>query len=76
MTTTYGHQDNPFPPDEPAFPRCPVCGAECESIYLIRTADHDTEIVGCDMCYNPDSYPGEDVTESDPWEEPRCMEDY
>lgn len=76
MTTTYGHRDNPFPPDEPAFPRCPVCGAECETVYLIRTADHDTEIIGCDMCYNPDDYPGEDVTESDPWEEPRCMEDY
>lgn len=43
MTSFWGHQDNPFPPDEPRRPRCPVCGEECEAIYLIGT-----EIIGCD----------------------------
>lgn len=66
MTSFWGHQDNPFPPDEPAFPRCPVCGAECETIYKIRTASRVTEILGCDMCYNPGDFPGEDVQEDDP----------
>ena len=26
MTSFWGHQDNPFPPDEPRRPHCPVCG--------------------------------------------------
>lgn len=43
--TTYGHQDNPFPPDEPDYPICPVCGEECERIYK-----NGNEILGCDNC--------------------------
>lgn len=68
---SYYTRDNPFPPDEPRRPRCPVCGEECGTIYLIGTA-----IIGCDMCYNSDDFPGEDVQEDDPWEDSRCMEDY
>lgn len=71
MTSFWGHQDNPFPPDEPHRPRCPICGEECEAIYLIGTV-----IIGCDMCYNPDDFPSEDVQDDDPWEDCRCMEDY
>lgn len=71
MTSFWGHQDNPFPPAEPRRPRCPVCGEECEAIYLIGT-----EIIGCDMCYNPGDFPGEDVQEDNPWEDSRCLEDY
>lgn len=76
MTIFLGHKDNPFLPDEPSFPHCPVCGEECETIYKIFTASHSTEIIGCDMCYNPGDFPGEDVQEDDPWEDSRCMEDY
>lgn len=71
MTTFWGHQDNPFPPAEPRRPRCPVCGKECETIYLIGTT-----IIGCDRCYNNDEWKDEDVTEDDPWEDVRCMEEY
>lgn len=45
MTSFWGHQDNPFPPDEPRRPRCPVCGEECETIYR-----KGNEILGCDNC--------------------------
>ena len=31
---------------EPAYPICPICGEECETIY--KNKDH--EIVGCDEC--------------------------
>lgn len=75
MTSFWGHQDNPFPPDEPRRPRCPVCGEECETIYFILVK-FGTQIIGCDMCYNTDDFPGEDVQEDDPWEDCRCMEDY
>ena len=43
--TTYGHQDNPFPQDEPDCPICPVCGEECETLYR-----QGNEILGCDNC--------------------------
>lgn len=32
--------------EEPAYPRCPVCREECETIYK----DKDFSIVGCDNC--------------------------
>ena len=73
MRSVMGYWD-PERPEEPKdykVPRCPVCGEDCEAIYLIGT-----EIIGCDMCYNPDDFPGEDVQEDDPWEDCRCMEDY
>lgn len=44
---------------EPIYPRCPVCGAECEDIYK----DKDLIIVGCDIC----------VSRTDAWEEPECF---
>lgn len=31
---------------EPTYPRCPICGEECETIYKSK----DYEIVGCDCC--------------------------
>ncbi len=31
---------------EPDYPHCPVCGAECYSVYLNK----DMEVVGCDEC--------------------------
>lgn len=45
MTSFWGHQDNPFPPDEPRRPHCPVCGEECEQMYK-----RGNEILGCDNC--------------------------
>lgn len=30
----------------PEVPQCPVCGAECDTIYRNR----DSEIVGCEQC--------------------------
>lgn len=60
MTSFWGHQDNPFPPDERRYPRCPVCGDECTTIYK-----QGNEILGCDNC----------ITQDDAWEEPACMEE-
>ncbi len=35
------------PVDEDDFvPICPVCGKECDTVYL----DKDDEVVGCDRC--------------------------
>lgn len=44
---------------EPTYPRCPVCGSECETIYK----DRDYEIVGCDVCMNT----------ADAWEVEDCF---
>lgn len=35
-----------YPHGEPNYPHCPVCGSECDEIYL----DVDNEICGCDEC--------------------------
>lgn len=56
--TTYGHQDNPYPPEKPDYPCCPICGQECETIYKI-----DNEIVGCDQC----------MTTRNAWEGTECF---
>ena len=46
------------PPDV-IYPRCPVCGDECEKVYrLEKTA----EIIGCDNC----------VLEYDAYDIPEC----
>lgn len=74
MTSYWGHQDNPYPPRERSHPRCPVCGEDCETIYFIPVK-FGTQIIGCDMCYNPDEWKDEDVQEDDPWEDVRCMEE-
>ncbi len=47
------------PPDLPPMPRCPVCGEECEEVYV----DIDCHVVGCDCCmevYNAIDYFEED----------------
>lgn len=44
---------------EPVYPRCPVCGAECEEIYK----DINFEIVGCDVC----------IRKADAWEAEECF---
>lgn len=39
---------------DPEYPRCPVCGGECETLYKDRFGD----VVGCDYC----------ITAIDAWE--------
>lgn len=56
--TIYGHQDNPYPPEKPDYPCCPICGQECETIYKI-----DNEVVGCDQC----------MTTRNAWEVTECF---
>ena len=46
------------PPPEPPAPRCPVCGAETDTVYLANTG----EAVGCCEC----------LRACDAWE--RCRE--
>ena len=41
---------------EPTFPICPVCGEECEEIFR----DNDLNIVGCDICIEPECFPGKE----------------
>ena len=37
----------PEPPKVKEFiPACPICGKECDTVYL----DADDEVVGCDQC--------------------------
>lgn len=47
---------------EPEEPRCPVCGALCETIYAFK----DFEVVGCDIC----------LTVKDAYDVPECFENY
>lgn len=47
---------------EPDEPRCPVCGAICETIYTFKGAD----IVGCDIC----------LTTKDAYDVPDCFPHY
>lgn len=49
----WGVSDYPTPP-EPQYPTCPVCGEECETIYM----DWIGSAVGCDVC----------IKEMDAWE--------
>lgn len=44
---------------EPTYPRCPICGEECETIYKSK----DYEIVGCDCC----------IRTTDAWEVENCF---
>ena len=44
---------------EPEYPRCPICGAECETIYQ----DVDGDIFGCDEC----------VATKDAWDVEECF---
>ena len=44
---------------EPEYPRCPICGAECETIYR----DKDGDIFGCDEC----------VDTKDAWDVEECF---
>lgn len=46
---------------EPEYPHCPICGAECETIYKLKGAD----IVGCDIC----------IVSADAWEVQACFSD-
>ena len=34
------------PYDEPPEPVCPICGKECETIYMNK----DKDVFGCDVC--------------------------
>lgn len=44
---------------EPATPKCPCCGEECETIYTDRYGAH----IGCDIC----------VTTKNAWEVKDCF---
>lgn len=44
---------------EQELPRCPMCGAECDTIYR----DGGVEIVGCENC----------ITFIDAWDVPECF---
>ena len=35
-----------YPHGEPEWPKCPICGAECETIFM----DEHSEIFACDVC--------------------------
>lgn len=48
-----------YPNGEVQYPHCPICGAECSTVYYV-----ETQIVGCDEC----------ITTGDAWEEDRCFE--
>lgn len=49
-------------PKEPRPPRCPMCGAECESIFRRP----DGEILGCENCVEiEDSWLMADILEED-----------
>ena len=41
----WGVHDYPAPPSEEPMPVCPICGEECETVYL-----RDGQPVGCDRC--------------------------
>lgn len=43
----------------PEYPYCPVCGAECETVYL----NDQKEIIGCDIC----------ISAADAWKQPECF---
>ncbi len=47
---------------EPEEPRCPVCGAICETIYTYE----GSEVVGCDQC----------LTAKDACDVPECFPEY
>lgn len=42
----WGVHDYPEPPKELPWPRCPVCGEECEEYYL----DDNKCVIGCENC--------------------------
>ena len=44
---------------EPEYPHCPVCDAECSTVYI----NEDFEIVGCNEC----------LRGHDAWEAPECF---
>lgn len=44
---------------EPEYPRCPVCGKECETLY----SDRHGSYIGCDVC----------IETIDAWEVPECF---
>lgn len=42
----WGVHDYPGPPPEKPVPVCPVCGNECETVYI----DQNGNVVCCDVC--------------------------
>lgn len=45
---------------EPTYPRCPVCGDECSTVYRSR----EGVIAGCDVC----------ITTQDAWDCQACFD--
>lgn len=48
-----------YPDGTPEYPRCPICGSECEDIYY----DSDGDIVGCEKC----------IRRKNAWEVEACL---
>ena len=48
-----------YPNGEPKYPRCPVCGEECDTVYK----DIYGDVFGCDEC----------VKTKSAWDEERCF---
>ena len=40
-------KDYMLDPPDIIYPRCPICGEECETVYSLRKTD---EIIGCENC--------------------------
>lgn len=56
----WGVHDYPGPPPEKPVPVCPVCGMECETLYL----DMNRNRIGCENCINAvDAYEWEEQDE-------------
>ena len=45
---------------EPEYPHCPICGAECDTIYI---RNEDYEVIGCSEC----------LSSRDAWEVEECF---
>lgn len=58
----WGVHDYPAPPDPEPMPRCPVCGEECETVYV----DRANAVVGCNECI--------EAYDALFWEENQCMD--
>ena len=48
-----------YPNGEPEYPKCPVCGEECEDVFL----DENDVVFGCDRC----------VTRKSAWNHDECF---
>ena len=57
-------KDYMLDPPDVIYPRCPVCGEECEKVYR---SEKTAEIIGCDNCIL--EYDASDIPECFPGKE-------